>query len=687
MFFVAAFGLLVAALPRLVNTPEFRTALAERAGAALGTPVVWKSLEIGFLPPRVILDEPVLVAQEASEPADASVRVQSIDLRLAWLPLLERRIAVESLVLRGLDLVVTRTAEGLVLPEILRQGAGDAAEEAPGEAEEAPDSAGAPDTFVLDLRALRLADARILVRDRTFESPLDVRLEGLSLVARGRSLGEPLAIEAASRVFANDRELGGVKASGKLDLEGEYALEFELDRILVAELRRFVSELDLQDGALSGTVFVAGAGSALSRITADVEIAGLGLRVREIDLRGDLGLRARRKDAEAIAFEASWASAAGGSAEITGERDPAGDVEGTAMLEAFEVEPFARLLGEDISLGGRASGEVSLAIASGRIARVESDLAIDSARYADGRFDAAGQLDLALGLEGLEPSDALRVQAVFAPERGGRLDVNATGTVSGALRSALRFDAFDVAVFAPLLPEDTKFEGRLTGDLELGTTAEREIADLLAKLRIGGARLVRGAADFAGDLSLDARGQGAGPITLAARATLASGGRVDLEGQVARSGALDLQARLEALDLALLAPLLASPELSVAGLATGRGTLSGPASELDTLTLDLTLADAALRSGETQIEGPLTLRLELAKPQAPTRRGTLVADLSEARAAQGETFVKPVGVRLIATTKLSGAESGRTDFESRIALHNINGLRCRARSVRRRPSC
>ncbi|MEZ4282974.1 MAG: AsmA-like C-terminal region-containing protein, partial [Myxococcota bacterium] len=118
-------------------------------------------------------------------------------------------------------------------------------------------------------------------------------------------------------------------------------------------------------------------------------------------------------------------------------------------------------------------------------------------------------------------------------------------------------------------------------------------------------------------------------------------------------------------------------EVSVAGLATGRGTLRGPASELDTLTLDLTLADAALRSGETQIEGPLTLRLELAKPQAPTRRGTLVADLSEARAAQGETFVKPVGVRLIATTKLSGAESGRTDFESRIALHNINELQVR----------
>ena len=292
----------------------------------------------------------------------------------------------------------------------------------------------------------------------------------------------------------------------------------------------------------------------------------------------------------------------------------------------------------------------------------------------DARIDTTGQLDLALGLEGLEPDDALRVQAVFAPASGGRVDVDATGTVDGALRSTSRFDAFDVSMFTPLLPQGIALAGKLTGDLELVTTAEREIAELLAKLRVGGARLVQGDAKVAGDLSLDARSEDAGPVTLVARADLESGGRVDLEGRVARSGALDLQARLDALDLSPLARLLASPELSVAGQASGRVKLAGPPGDLDALALDLTLADAVVRSGEARIEGPLTLRLELAKPQSLARRGTLVLDLSQARAAQGETFVKPAGVRLFATTEFAGAESGRTGFKSRIALHNIREL-------------
>jgi uncharacterized protein involved in outer membrane biogenesis len=91
---VAAAVALVVALPGLVNTPEFRAALAARAGAALGAPVEWKSLEIGFFPPRVILEEPRLVGQDESAATEASIRAQAIDLRLAWLPLLERRVAI-----------------------------------------------------------------------------------------------------------------------------------------------------------------------------------------------------------------------------------------------------------------------------------------------------------------------------------------------------------------------------------------------------------------------------------------------------------------------------------------------------------------------------------------------------------------------------------------------------------------
>lgn len=665
---VAALVAFAVALPRLVNTAEFRTALAARAGEALGTPVAWKNLEIGFFPPRVILEEPVLVGQDESTGAEASIRAQAIDLRLAWLPLLERRIAIESLVLYGIELVATRTPDGLVLPEVLRRG------ERSGEEKPAAgsDESG---TFALDLRALQVDDARILVHDRTFEPPVDWRLESLSLEARGRSLGDPLEVEASTRIFANDRALGGLSTTGEVDLAGTYALDLALERIPVAELRRFVPALEVEVGELSGAVSVSGSGSRLERIATDLEITDLHLRARGVDLIGDLGLRAQRKgEAEKIGFEATWTAATGGRADVTGERSPAGDVELTAMLDALELAPFAPLLGPDRKLAGLASGELSLAIVSGSIARVESDLSIASARYADDRLDAEGKLDLALGLEGLAPEDALRVQGVFTPTSGGRLDLNATGTVAGAFRSALRFDAFDVSLLSPLLPEGTQVGGKLTGDLELETTAEREVVEVESKLRIGGARLVRGAVDVSGDLSLDARSEASGPVALVARATLADEGRVEIEGSATRKGVVDLGIRLSNFDLAALTPFLESPDLSLAGHATGRGTVTGPFDAPDALDLELALARASLRQGDAQIEGPLTLHLALAKPISPERRGTLEVDLSEARVAKGESFQKPVGVRLLAKTKLEGSDSGRIAFESRIALHNINEL-------------
>lgn len=663
--FVAAMGVLAVALPRLVNTPEFRTALAVRAGEALGTPVAWKQLEIGFFPPRVILDEPVLVGQDESVDSAASIRAQAIDLRLAWLPLLERRIAIESLVLHGVDLVATRTPDGFVLPEIARRQPA---------TEEKQDDASGDSAFVLDLRELRLDDARVLVHDRTLSPPVDWRIESLSLTARGRSLGDPLELDGSARLFADARELGGVSTTGKLDLEGEYALDFMLERILLAELYPLLPDVEIEAGEISGPLSITGTGSALERITTDVEIAGLRVRARGVDLTGDLGVRAQRKADGKISFEASWAPPDSGGAGITGERSSAGDVELTAMLDALELAPFAALAGPDRTLSGRATGEVSLSTAAGSVSRVETDLAIESARYADAKIDATGKLDLALGVQGLAPESPVRIQAVFAPASGGRVDVNATGTVAGALRASLRFDAFDVKPLAPLWPSGTELAGKLTGELELESTAERELLELESRLRIGGARLIRSPVDVSGDLSLDARIEGSGPVELVAKGALADGGRIQIEGTSTRKGILDLRTELSNFDLAIVTPFLGSPDLAIAGRATGKGTLAGPYDALVSLSLDLALTSAALQMGDATVEGPLTIRLDLAKPFTTERSGTLALGLSEARVVKGTIFQKPAGVRLEATTRFENGGPDETRFDGRIALHNIDEL-------------
>lgn len=655
-----------------MNTPEFRAALAARATEALGTPVEWKSLGIGIFPPRVTLEAPVLVGQNASPEAAASVRAEAVDLRLSLWPLLERRIAIDSLVLRGVSLVATRTPEGLILPEIGRG----AAEEA--EADDALASTGEGDeAFTLDLRELRLTDGRVLLHDRTLEPPVDLRLDGLELTARGPSLGEPLDVEATARLFADDRALGGATASGRVDLAGEYAVDVELEGLPVVELRAFLPDVEVSQGVLAGRVSVSASPDSPLRLGGEVGIEGLALRLRGVELAGDLTLRAQQKPADALGFEATWKPTGSGRADVTGERAGDGKIELTAMLDGLELAPFSSLVGEGRRVEGRASGEVSLASGAEGLARVETDLAIESARYADGRIDAKGKLDLALGLEGPGDDAPIRVQAVFAPESGGRVDVNGTGTRAGAARGALRFDAFDVSLLAPLLPEGTSFGGKLTGELELEATAEREIASLASRLRVGGARLVRGPVDVTGDLALDARTEASGPVALAAKLTLADGGRVAAHGTASRRGELDLALELAAFELAALAPFLDSPDLELAGRVAGEGRVVGPYSALESIALDLEVEQSAIRLRDLRLAGPFGLKLDVAEPLAATRHGQVDLELALAEAHYGETFVKPAGVRASLATKFESRESGDLVFETRGPLNNLNELSLR----------
>ncbi|MBY0400451.1 DUF748 domain-containing protein, partial [Myxococcota bacterium] len=672
---LAAVGTLAALLPRLVNTPEFRSALAARATEALGSPVEWKSLEIGIFPPRVTLEGPSLVGQDASAEAEASIRAEAIDLRLSLLPLLERRIAVDSLVLRGIALVVTRTPEGLILPEVLRN----ASKRADGDDPASEDESGAEaeGAFTLDLRALRITDSRVLIHDRTLDPAIDLRLEELALSARGASLGEPLDVEASARLFANERALGGATTTGRVDLKGEYALDLELEGLPVVELRAFVPDVEVSQGILSGRVSAAASPDSALRLAGEVQVAGLALRTRGVDLTGDLALRAKQLPADAIGFEATWKPTNEGKADITGERASDGRLELTAMLDALDLAPFAPLAGSGRTLEGRATGEISVALSGSELARVETDLAIASARYADGRIDAKGKLDLALGLEGAGDAAPVRIQAVFAPESGGRVDANGTGTLAGALRGALRFDAFDVSLFGPLLPEGTTFAGKLTGELELESTAEREIASLASRLRVGGARLVRGSVDVAGDLAIDARTEASGPVSLGAKWSLADGGRVALNGTTSRKGELDLALELAAFELAALAPFVESPELELAGRVAGSGRLAGPYDALDRMSLDLAVEGSAIRRGDLRLAGPFTLKLDLEEPLDAKRHGRVELDLARAEARYGETFVKPAGVRAELATKFESSEAGDLVFETRGLLNDINELALR----------
>ena len=367
---VLLISLLAVALPRLVNSDEFRTTLQKSAAEALGTPVEWQSLEVGLLPLRLTINAPVLVAATGN-PEDARLTAESLELRLALLPIFVGRVRVESLVMHGVEFVVTRTPEGFLLPIAEKENDSDATRS---DDPAAVDETFEKEVFEVALRRIVISDGRIIVRDRTIPRPIEWRLEDLEFEASGAAAGEQLAIELAANVSSGRTEVGRFQTAGTVSLTGLYDLDIEIERFLLAELQPYISDATVA-GMLSGRVSLDGATSTLSEIDLDVRIDELSIRAFELDLS------------------------------------------------------------DGSNLQGELTGDVELrATADGKLERLDTKLRIATARLVSGPLDVSGVFELVASLDGDGPiqldaglalSDGGRLQFEGTSTREGIVDIRA----------------------------------------------------------------------------------------------------------------------------------------------------------------------------------------------------------------------------------------------------------------------
>ncbi|MEM9176571.1 MAG: DUF748 domain-containing protein, partial [Myxococcota bacterium] len=475
-------GGLAVALPRLVNSDEFRTALHASAAEAIGTPVAWERLDVGIVPLRLTLEAPALEAP-VSDLEEARLSADSIELRLSALALVEQKVEVERLVLRGLDLVVTRRPEGLVLPVPPGDPSPGAAPTAglPSEAPSPEEESG----LALALRALVVEDARILLRDRTLARPLDWQLTDFDLEATGDDLEQPLSIDLASRVAANGADAGGLRAEGEVTLAGLFDLVIGLDGIRLETLQPYVSDATLA-GRVTGTVDVEGASYVVSKFATDLRVDEMDVSTFGLDLEGGLGLVASQELDQPIVFDATLDLGAQGQADLDGRVGLDGALDAGIVLDELDLVPFAALAGDEMTMAGRASGRVDVAVgASGEITQLETDLRIPDARYRDPSLDLGGDLDLVLGFTGLGPAEPFRFDVALAlADAGGRIDAEGTATLEGAIDAKLVLGNVDVAPIAPWIPEGTAVAGRLTGDADLARRADGTIERVSTRLAL-----------------------------------------------------------------------------------------------------------------------------------------------------------------------------------------------------------
>jgi len=668
------------ALPRIVNSDEFRAELHRNVATALGTPVAWSRFEVGLVPLRLTIEAAILEAPIA-DPEDARLTARSIDLRLSAVALLERRIEVDSLVFRGLELVMTRTREGLVLPVTVPTQE-PAAEASPASTE--PPSSGKPSSpasprdpveeLELALHRMVIEDGRIVVRDQTLARPVEWTFDAFELEATGDDLERPLALEVAARISANGRDAGEIGLSGEASLSGLYDLDLSLDAIRLDELQPYLTEAVVA-GVASGRVSLAGGTGVVARSATDLQIEEMRVSTFGLDLDGRLDLASSQERDEPAHFDAKIDLGLDGRAHIQGKLGLDGAIDAVIALDALDLVPFAALAGPEVDVEGHATGQVEIATTEGgEVERLETDLRIPDARYADAAVDLRGRLDLGLAFQGFAPTDRFRFDVGLAlDDEAGHIDAEGAATLAGAVDAKLVLGNVDLAPIAPWVPPGTRIEGRLTGDADLGITAERSIERISVNLALAEARVARDPVDVAGRFDLTAALRGEGPIDLDAALVLEDGSELRVEGTSTTEGSVDVRARLESFDVANARPFVADPEMRLEGLATGKARLVGDVAAPEFVSFELGVDRGVLVSKDASLEGPFLAGLKIKEPFTRPR-GKADLDLTAARLRYGESFAKPSGVRAEANARFVPEESGEVVFESQLALRDIDTI-------------
>lgn len=675
---VLSVGALAFMLPRLVNREEFRATLHASAAAAIGTPVEWERLDARLFPLRLEIESPILVSEQTYR-EDARLTAEAIDLRLSLMALLSRRVQVDSVVLRGVELVVTRTNEGLVLPLSAAEEPEPGVTSSPPEPlpvtpPEASGDSVDEDAFEVALRRLVIEDSRVIVHDRTLSPPAEWRLEGLSLEARGDSLDDPLDVDLSTRLASAERPMGALRIVGTASVAGLFDLDVELEEVLLDELQPYLTDLRLS-GLLSGTVAAEGATDQLVEVETALTVERFAFDGFGLDLDGGLEVEAQRSGEEPIALEIALDLGEGGKAVARGTATPEGDIDARVELEALEIAPFVLLADETLEARGRATGRVDLAYgATAGLSKLTTDLRVAEARYASGAAAVAGQLDLVLGLEGLAETDPIRFDVGLDLETGGRVDAEGVATQAGSVDTRVVLAGVDLGAVAPWLPDQTQLGGILSGDLDLGLAADRTVERLKTRLAISNAKLVADPVDLGGRFDLDATLEDEGPIRLAAGLVLDGGSQLQVEGTSTVEGAVDVTAKLERFDLAIARPFLPEPEMKLAGFASGTGRLVGEPASPEFLSLDVGIEEGAFETEEYGVEGPFLAVVKVKDPLTRPR-GKIELDLTAARLRYLDQFEKRAGMRAEMVTRfVPEKDSGDVIFESSLKLRDIDEI-------------
>ncbi len=265
-------------LPRLVQSDAVRARIEAAARDSLGRDVRYGKVEVGLLPPRLVVATPVV---SGAAPEDAPfAEAESIGLQLALAPLLARVVVVDSLVLDRATVRLRRTEEGIELPRAPREPRQERAEPREPRPETSEDEG---EDFQLAIRELELRGVRVLLEDVTVSPPVVWDLSEVDGGATADSLEEPIEFQLAGRLASG----GGVRGAGSAVLGGgPIVAELALDAVEAAPVSAYLRRGQKVGGAVSGVVRFRGEGSTRESVGAELVLEEGRLAFEDLDLRG-----------------------------------------------------------------------------------------------------------------------------------------------------------------------------------------------------------------------------------------------------------------------------------------------------------------------------------------------------------------------------------------------------------------
>ena len=184
-------------LPRC-DEENVRDLVQQAVRDALGRELRYETCELGFLPPSLRVMGVTLSGEKVEDPPLLEAR--EIALRVALLPLLFRTVVVDSLLVEGATLRLTRTSDGIALPSppvADAAGGGEGTQPAPLDADQGSPSDGGGESGSVDLavRELRLRDTTLQLLDRAVSPEVRWELREIDATASAGSLDGPIELE------------------------------------------------------------------------------------------------------------------------------------------------------------------------------------------------------------------------------------------------------------------------------------------------------------------------------------------------------------------------------------------------------------------------------------------------------------------------------------------------------------